>query len=194
MGEDSWVSLDCKEIQPVHPKGDQSWVFIGRTDVEAETPLIWPPDVKSWLFEKTLRLGRLRAEGEGYNRGWDDWIGSPTQWTWVWVDSGSWWWTGRPDVLRSCGHEKSDMTERLNWTHASKLVLNIPQVRLQKYMNQEFPGLQAWLRNGRGTRNQMASMYWNIWKAREFQEYIYFFFIYCAKPFDCVDHNKLENS
>ena len=87
----------------------------------------------------------------------------------------------------------SDWTD-LNWTHANKVVLNIPQVSLQKYMNQEFPGLQAWLRKGRGTRNQMASMYWNIWKAREFQEYIYFFFIDCAKPFDCVDHNKLENS
>ena len=44
--------LDCKEIQPVHPKGDQSWVFIGRTEVEAETPILWPPDVKSWLFGK----------------------------------------------------------------------------------------------------------------------------------------------
>ena len=52
VGEDSLESLDCKEIQPVHPKGDQSWVFIGRTDVEAETPIIWPPHVKSWLIWK----------------------------------------------------------------------------------------------------------------------------------------------
>ena len=44
--------LDCKEIQPIHPKGDQSWVFMGRTDVEAETPILWPPDAKSWLIEK----------------------------------------------------------------------------------------------------------------------------------------------
>ena len=51
--------LDCKEIQPVHPKGDQAWVFIGRTDVEAETPILWPPHVKSWLLEKTLILGRI---------------------------------------------------------------------------------------------------------------------------------------
>ena len=49
--------LDCKEIQPVHPKGDQSWVFIGRTDAEAETPVLWPPDVKADSFEKTLMLG-----------------------------------------------------------------------------------------------------------------------------------------
>ena len=53
VGEDSWESpLDCKEIQPVHPKEDQSWVFIGRTDAEAETPMLWPPHVKSWLIWK----------------------------------------------------------------------------------------------------------------------------------------------
>ena len=53
--------LDCREIQPVHPKGDQSWVFIGRTDVEAETPVLWPPDMKSWLIWKTLVLGRIEG-------------------------------------------------------------------------------------------------------------------------------------
>ena len=53
--------LDCKEIQPVHPKGDQPWVFIGRTDVEAETPILWPPDAKSWSFEKTLMLGKIEG-------------------------------------------------------------------------------------------------------------------------------------
>ena len=60
--------LDCKEIQEVHPKGDQSWVFIGRTDVKAETPILWPPDRKADSFEKTLVLERLRAGGEGDNR------------------------------------------------------------------------------------------------------------------------------
>ena len=53
--------LDCKEIQPVHPKGDQSWVFIGRPDAKAETPILWPPHVKSWLIGKTLMLGRIRG-------------------------------------------------------------------------------------------------------------------------------------
>ena len=63
-------SLDCKEIQPVHPKGNPSWVFIGRTDVEAETPILWPPDVKrADPFEKTLMLGKIEAGGEGDNRG-----------------------------------------------------------------------------------------------------------------------------
>ena len=57
--------LDFKEIQPVHPKGDQSWVFIGRTDAEAETPILWPPDAKSWLTWKDWCWDRLRAGGEG---------------------------------------------------------------------------------------------------------------------------------
>ena len=59
--------LDCKEIQTVHPKGDQSWVFIGRTDVEAETPILWPPDVKSW-FEKTLILETIEGRRSGRQR------------------------------------------------------------------------------------------------------------------------------
>ena len=57
LGEDSWESLDCKEIQPVHPKGDQSWVFIGRTD-EAETPIFWPPDEKNWFIWKDPDVGK----------------------------------------------------------------------------------------------------------------------------------------
>ena len=57
-------SLDCKEIQPVHPKGDQSWVFIGRTDVEAETPILWPPDVKSWLIWKDPDAGKDLGQEE----------------------------------------------------------------------------------------------------------------------------------
>ena len=94
--------LDCKEIEPVHPKGDQSWVSIGRTDVEAETPILWPPDVKNWLIWKDpVCWERLKAGGEGDDRGWDGWMESPTRWTWVWVNIGSWWWTGRPGVVQS---------------------------------------------------------------------------------------------
>ena len=90
IGEDSWESLGCKEIQPVHPKGDQSWVFIVRTDFEAETPILWA----TWC-EELNHLKRpwcwesLRA-GEGDNTGWNDWLPSPSQWTWVWVNSMSW--------------------------------------------------------------------------------------------------------
>ena len=63
--------LNCKDTQPVHPKGDPSWVFIGRTDVEAETLILWLPDVKSWLIGKDPDSERLKAGGEGDNRGWD---------------------------------------------------------------------------------------------------------------------------
>ena len=74
--------LDCKEIQPVHPKGNQSWMFIERTDVEAETPVLWPPDVKSWLIWKDPDAGKDRRwEEKGPTE-------DETQWTWVWVSSG----------------------------------------------------------------------------------------------------------
>ena len=111
--------LDCKEIQPVHPKGDHSWVFIGRTDVEAETPILWWKVLthlkRPWCWE------RLRAEGEGDDRGWDGWMSSPTQWTWVWVGSRSWWWAGRPGVLRFMGLQSvgHDWVTELNWTTTS---------------------------------------------------------------------------
>ena len=113
--------LDYKEIQPVHPKGNQSWIFIGRTDAEAEIPILWPPDAKSWLIWKESSewcWERLKAGRGEDDRGWDDWTTSPTQWTWVWVNSRSWWWTGRPGVLQSMGLQSqtrlSDWTE-LNW-------------------------------------------------------------------------------
>ena len=99
--------LDCKEIQPVHPKGHQSWVFTGRTDAEAETPIFWPPDEKSWLIGKKKKKPwcweRLKAGEEGDDRGWD---GRMVWWTWVWVNSRSWWWTGRPGVLKSMGSQR----------------------------------------------------------------------------------------
>ena len=169
--------LDCKEIQPVHPKGNQSWLFIGRTDAEAETPILWPPDAKNWLNGKdpdarkdwrqeekgmtenemvgwhhqldgheseqapgvgdgqgslacfspwdrkeldmterrnwTRRYWRTEEPGmllsmwwEGDDRGWDGWMASLTRWTWVSVNSGSWWWTGRPGMLWFMGPQR----------------------------------------------------------------------------------------
>ena len=83
------IPLNSKEIQPVNPKGNQSWIFIGKTDAEAETPILWPPDVKNWVIGKDWCWERLKAGGEGDDRGWDGWMTSPTQWTWVWVSSGS---------------------------------------------------------------------------------------------------------
>ena len=114
--------LDCKEIYPVHSKGDQSWVFIGRTDAEAETLGLWPPRV-AWCEELThLKrpwcCERLKAGGEGGDRGWDGWMASLTRWTWVWASSRSWWWTGRPGVLQSTVSQRvgHDWVTELNWT------------------------------------------------------------------------------
>ena len=76
-------------------------------------------------------------------------------------------------------------------SHASKVILKIPQARLQQRMNRELPYVQAGFRKGRGTRDQNENIHWIIEKAREFQKNIYFSFIDCAKAFDCVDHNKL---
>ena len=95
--------LDSKEIQPVYPKGNQFWTFIGRTDAEAETPILWPPDAEPTHWERPWCWEILKAGGEGVNRGWDGWIAPPTQWTWVWVNSRSWWWTGRSGMLQSMG-------------------------------------------------------------------------------------------
>ena len=84
---------------------------------EAETPVLWPPDEltpwkRPWCWE------RLKAEGEGDNRGWDGWMASPIQWTWVWVGSRSWWWTGKPGVLQSIGLQRvgHDWVTELNWS------------------------------------------------------------------------------
>ena len=115
------IPLDCQDIQPVHPKGNQSWLFIGRTDAEAELPILWPPDVKSWLIWRPWCWERLKAGEEGVNRGWDGSMASLTQWPWVWVNSRSWWWTGRPGMLQPMGSQSqirlSDWTE-LNWMTA----------------------------------------------------------------------------
>jgi len=79
-------------------------------------------------------------------------------------------------------------------SHASKVKLKILQARLQQHVNQELPNVQAGFRKGRGTRDQIASIHWIIEKARKLQESIYFFFIDYPKAFDCVNHDKLENS
>ena len=114
VGEDSWESLGLQEIQPVHPKGDQSWVFIGGTDAEIETPILWSPNAKSWLIGKDPDARRdWGQEEKGQLRmRWLDGI------TWVWVDSGSWWWTGRPGVLWFMGSQgiRHDWATELNWT------------------------------------------------------------------------------
>jgi len=126
--------LDCKEIQPVHPKGNQSWIFIRRTDAEANTLTTWceelTPWKRSWCWE------RLKAGGEGDNRGWDVWMASLSLWTWVRVKlqgvgdgqgslaccslpycSRSGWWTGKPGLLQST------MWQRVRHDWAPELIL-----------------------------------------------------------------------
>ena len=98
--------LDCREIQPVHSEGDQPWDYFWRTDAKAETPVLWPPHAKSWLIGRLWCWEGLGAGGEGYDRGWDGWMASLTRWTWIWVNSGSWWRTGRPGMLRFMGQQR----------------------------------------------------------------------------------------
>ena len=114
--------LDCKEIQPVHPKGDQSWVFFGRTDVEAETPILWPPYAESWAIGKDPDAGkdwgqegkgttedemfRLHHWHNGHGFGWTPGVGDGQ---------------GGLACYGSWGHNESDMTEWLNWTELSML-------------------------------------------------------------------------
>ena len=113
--------LDWKEIQPVHPKGNQSWIFIGRTDVEAETPILWPPDAKNWVIGKDHDAGKnWKQEEKGMTRGWNSCMVSLTQWIWVWVGSRSWWWTGKPGMLQSMRLQRvgHDWATELNWNRA----------------------------------------------------------------------------
>ena len=93
--------LDSKEIKPVNPKGNQPWIFTGRTDAEAEAPVFWSSDVNRWLWKSPCSWERLRAEGEESIRGWDGWMASLMQWTWTWANTRRWWETGRPGMLQS---------------------------------------------------------------------------------------------
>ena len=107
--------LDFKEIKLVNPKGNQSWIFIGRTDAEAET--LWPPDVKNWLTGKYSDAGKdWRWEKKGLTKdemvGWHHWLdGHESE-----QAPGSWWWTRKPGVLQSMGSQRVKQTEQLSWT------------------------------------------------------------------------------
>ena len=109
--------LDCKEIQPVHPKGDSpEYSLEGKMlKLQSNTLATWCKELthlkRPWCWE------RLKVGGVGDDRGWDGWMALLTQWTCVWVNSRSWWWTGKPGVLQSMGSQKPDTTEWLNRTN-----------------------------------------------------------------------------
>ena len=124
VGEDSWESLGLQG-DPTSPSRRRSvlgvhwkeWCWSWNSNMLAT----WCEELtclkRPWCWE------RLKAGGEGDDRGWDCWMVSPTQWTWVWVNSRSWWWTGRPGMLQSVGCKESDTTEWLNWTEPK--VINV---------------------------------------------------------------------
>ena len=107
--------LACKEIQLVHPKGDQSWVFTGRADAEAETPVLWPPDSKSWLIGKDTdaeqdRRQEEKGKTEGEMVGWHHRLSGHQ----FWANFGRWWRTGKPGALQSMGSQS--WTRLSDWT------------------------------------------------------------------------------
>ena len=119
--------LDCKEIQPVHSEWDQPWDFFGRNDAEAETPVLWPPHAKGWLIGKDSDAGRdwgqeEKRTPEDEMAGWHHWLDGCGS-----VNSGSWWWTGRPGVLlwfmgsQRVRHDWSDLAAAAAATQANNL-------------------------------------------------------------------------
>ena len=119
VGEDSWESLRLQG-DPTSPFwGDQPWDFFGRNDAKAEIPVLWPPHEKSWLIGKDSDAGRdwgqeEKGTTEYEMAGWHHWLDEP----WAWVNSGSWWCTGRPGVLWFMGSQRvrHDWATELNWT------------------------------------------------------------------------------
>ena len=110
------ILLNCKEVQPVHPKGNQSWVFIGRTDAKAETPILWPPHVKSWLIGKDFDPGRdWRQEEKGTTEdemfGWHHWFNGYKFEQAPEIGDGH----GSLAYCSPWGRKESNVTERLNW-------------------------------------------------------------------------------
>ena len=144
--------LDCKEIKPVHPKGNQSWIFIAKTDAEAEAPIFWPPDMKNWLIRKDPDAEKdWRREEKGATEDEMIWVASPTRWTWVWANferlwrTGSWG-TGKPGVLHSMGWQ------RVRYTLATQ-----QQQRKRQAKETKTPRMGV---GGTGTLKLTAARYW----------------------------------
>ena len=137
VGEDSWESLGLQGDQPVHPKGDQSWVFIGRTDVEAETPVLWLPDVKNWLTGKDPDAGKDWRREEKWTTedemvGWHHWLNG-CEFEQIPGDGDG---QGSLACCSPWGCKKSDMTERMNWT--KHFLVALPQLTNSRSPNHPF--------------------------------------------------------
>ena len=132
--------LDCKEIKPVNPKGNHSWMFTEGTDAEAETPTFWPVLSSKELthLKRPWCWERLKAGGEGDDRGWDGWMTSLTQWTLVWASFGRLWRTEEPGVLQSMGLQRV----RHDWVTELTDVSSFPLFFLTEYWIQ-FPVLYS---------------------------------------------------
>ena len=136
--------LDCRKIQPVNPKGNQSWIFIGRNGVEAETPILWPPDMKNWLhsLERPWCWERLKAGGEGDDRGWDDWMASPTQWTPILFEQALGVGDGQGGLAcyNPRGFKESHTTKWLNWADGTGTKTNTQISRMElRALNKPIP-------------------------------------------------------
>ena len=109
--------LDSKEIQPVYSKGNQSWYSLERLRLKPKCQYFGRLMRRTDSLEKTLMLGKIEGGGEGDDRGWDGWMASPMRWIWIYVDSRSWWWTGRPGMLQSLWSQRvgHDWVTELNW-------------------------------------------------------------------------------
>ena len=118
--------LDCKQIQLVHPEGDQPWDFFWKDWCYSWNSSTLATSCKELTHWKRLWCWEgMRVGGEGEDRGWDGWMASLTRWTWVWVNSGSWWWEGRPGVLRFMGSQRvrHDWETELNWTEVQRITM-----------------------------------------------------------------------
>ena len=149
IGEYSWESLGLQGDQ-TSPFWRRSVLGVhGRTDVEAETQYFGHLMCRADSFEKTLMLGKIEGRKRRDDRGWDGWMESLTQWTWVWVNSRSWWWTGKPSTLQFRGSQRvgHDWVTELNWTELNGISLverRILYRMLQRQWNSFISGIIAY--------------------------------------------------